>query len=381
MNKAVYDAIVVGTGPSGSTAAALLARRGYQVLALEKRRHPRYKVCGGAVSVRLDRLIGRDYHSVLEREVKNLVVTCGGGDSYTIPFDRPIAYMMMRDRFDAHLMQEARRSGCELREEEPVIQVRYDSGIAQVRTARGEYQAWTVIGADGIPSLVARRVLKRGPSPYAVGLESESVPIPNDPTIANGVLIDIGGVRGGYGWGFPKSDHLSCGVAVFRRDGQGLRHAYDRFIRSQPSFSSAGNHHTAGHLIPHFSSKAGPLVHEGAMVVGDAAGLVDPFLGEGIYYAIRSGQLAAEAVIRYLKEKIPLSTYEDAVKKEMYPEFNAASRVAWVVYHFPYLVYKLSRHKSRALVECGKILQGRSTYQDLWRACIDLRPRLRRLFR
>jgi geranylgeranyl reductase family protein len=381
MASKVYDTIIVGAGPSGSTVSTHLARRGYRVLVLEKQRHPRYKVCGGGLSVRVDRLLGQEYHEVLDRRVSHLVMTCGGDRSFTIPFESPIAYMMMRDRFDAYLMNKARAHGCDVREDEPAVRIRCDDGVVQVRTTRGEYQARTIIGADGIPSLVMREIFPRRDLFYAVGLESESVLFQDDRWTTDSVLIDIGAIRNGYAWIFPKRRHLSCGVATFHRDRQNMRQSYSSFIQSQPVLSPVENHHTAGHLIPHFSSGIGFLVHGRALVVGDAAGLVDPFLGEGIYYAIRSGQLAADAVIGFLEDQKPLSSYADAIEKEIYQEFRAASRIAWIVYRLPRLVFKLSIRHPGWLEEVGRILQGRSSYQDLWGRLSDLRRWFGRVFR
>ncbi len=369
----IYDTIVVGTGPAGSTAAYELTRRGYRVLAIEKRRHPRYKVCGGGLSTRVDRLLGQGYHAVLEREISRLVMACSRDHSYEVPFETPIAYMMMRDRFDAYLMDRARQAGCEIREDEPAIGVGDPKGVMEVKTPRGEYQARTLIGADGVPSLVAKGLFSQNVPSCAVGLEGEVPPMQGRSWSADSVLIDIGAIRWGYAWIFPKGDHLSCGTGTFYRGKQDVRKAYAEFVKGQSVLPPAEAQQTMGHLIPHFPQKAGPVVHHRALRVGDAAGLVDPFLGEGIYYAIRSGQLAAEAVAGFLKEERPLSSYEDAVRSEIYPELSAALKIARVVYHFPRLISKLSARHPGWLIGCGRVLQGRLSYQDLWRRCTDLR--------
>jgi geranylgeranyl reductase family protein len=376
----IYDAIVIGTGPAGSTAAYELSRRGYTVLALEKKRHPRYKVCGGGLSVRLDRILGSDYHGVLEQRIDRLILSEGGGRTFEVAFDAPITYMMMRDRFDAYLLDRARKTGSEVREDEPAIHLVRHNGTTVVRTARGEYLGRTVIGADGVPSLVSKDLFPKTQSTYAVGLEAEIPPSKGRPFDSNGVLIDIGAVQFGYGWIFPKTDHLSLGVATFHRIGQDIRRLYSGFVDNHLKGPGDGNHRVIGHLIPYFPTHSRRLVYQQACLVGDAAGLVDPFLGEGIYYAIRSGQLAAEAIEGFFKDGRPLSNYQDRVRRELYPEFFAASRIAWAAYRFPRLFFSLAHRYREAVVECGKILQGRSSYQILWRKCTDLRRWFSRAF-
>lgn len=369
----IYDTIVIGTGPAGSIAAFELARKGYRVLALEKKRHPRYKVCGGGLSVRLDNLIGRHYHAVVEQTVSRLVVTCDGESPFEVSFDAPLAYMTMRSRFDAHLINRAQEAGCELREDEPAQEIESLEKSIVVKTARGEYEGRTVIGADGAPSRVSRMLFPRNTIPLGVALECES-DLENGRAWANdSVLIDIGVIRRGYGWIFPKSLHLSSGVATFKRGKQDLRHIYDQWVTRHPTLSALKSPNIIGHLIPWFDADAGSLAGHRSVLVGDAAGMVDPFLGEGIYYAVWSGRLAAEAIGGFLKENLPLARYEEAVRTEIYPELTAATRFAEIIYRFPRIVFKITGRHPGWLKIYGKVLQGGLTYRTLWERRLDFR--------
>ena len=369
----IYDTIVIGTGPAGSTAAFELARRGYRVLALEKKRHPRYKVCGGGLSVRLDNQLGRHYHTVIEKTVTRMVVTCNGETPFEVSFGAPLAYLTMRSRFDTYLIRQAQEAGCDLRENEPAVEFKAFENSVVVCTPRGEYVGRTVIGADGAPSRVAKTLFPKNAIPLGVALESESVTATDQPWPDDSLLIDVGIVQGGYAWIFPKSDHLSSGLATFYRDRQDLRHLYSQWVLGQPAFSSMEQQQIVGHLIPRFSPKTASLAGHRALLVGDAAGMVDPFLGEGIYYGVWSGRLAAVAVTGFLKEKTPLARYEEAIRNEIYPELRAASRIARIVYRFPRFFFKLTARHPEWLKGYGKVLQGRLSYRDLWKRGLDLR--------
>jgi len=375
----IHDTIIIGTGPAGSTAAFELARRGYRVLALEKKSHPRYKVCGGGLSARLDNLLGRQYHATVEKTVTRLVMTCNGKTPFEISFDAPLAYMTMRSRFDAHLMHQAQEAGCELRENEPAVELTALENSILVRTSNGDYEARTVIGADGAPSRVAKTLFPNNAALLGAGLESEAAPAPGRSWSGDSVLIDIGIIRQGYAWVFPKSDHLSSGVATFHRTRLDLRFHYDQLVRAQPVLPASQQEQTAGHLIPLFSPKTVSLVGHRAVLVGDAAGMVDPFLGEGIYYAVWSGRLAAEAIAGFMKRETPLARYGETVRNEIYPELHAASRIASLVYRFPRLLFNLTADHPQWLKEYGKVLQGRLNYRGLWKRGLDPRNWIKRL--
>jgi len=369
----IYDTIIIGTGPAGSAAALELARRGCRVLALEKKRHPRYKVCGGGLSVRLDNLLGRHYHTVIEKTVTRMTITCGGAASFEVSFDAPLAYMSMRSRLDAHLIRQAQTAGCDLREDEAATGFETLRNSVVVRTPLGEYEALTVIGADGAPSRVAKTLFPMNALPFGIALEGEAAASAGGSWSDDGLLIDVGIIRGGYAWIFPKSEHLSSGVATFRRERQDLRLLYGQWVQGQPRLPSPDRQQIVGHLIPRFSPKAGSLAGNRALLIGDAAGLVDPLLGEGIYYGVWSGRLAADAVAGFLKGKTPLARYEERVRNEIHPELRVASRIAGVVYRLPRFFFNLTARHPEWLKGYGKVLQGRLTYQDLWRRGLDPR--------
>ena len=131
-----YDVVIVGMGPAGATAASALSRGGLAVLGFDKEAHPRYKVCGGGLSARVAQLLDPGFRSVVEHSVNGVQFVYRGQDPILIESSEPIAYMVMRDRFDQYLLQQAVRAGTNIRNGEGVIAVHQESDGVTVTTER-----------------------------------------------------------------------------------------------------------------------------------------------------------------------------------------------------------------------------------------------------
>ena len=367
-----YDVLIVGLGPAGATAAYELSRAGMSVLGLEKQMHPRYKVCGGGLSVRIDQILESDFKAVVEHTVYGIQFTYGGEEPFLIESPRPIAYMVMRDRFDHLLVEKARRAGAEVHEDERAVGfLQLPEGV-EVITDRGRYRTKVLIGADGANSIVAQRLfptrrLRRMPT-----LESEIV-IGQAPVYPGEgkILIDLGATASGYAWIFPKKERLSIGVAEFRGKAASPKGVFERFVRDEKGLASLDVPQPSGHPLPLYSSGGAMapvgLVGHRVLLVGDAGHLVDPLFGEGIYYAVRSAQIAAASVLgNFHDQRRSLLDYERAVTREIYAEFRIASRVARIVYTFPRLCHRLMHRYQEVINLYYDVLQGRETYQTFF---------------
>lgn len=142
-----YDVIVVGGGPGGSTAAYELARRGMKVGLFEQKRLPRYKACGGCLSLKIDHILESDFHLLMEKTVDGATFTFEGLDEFRVRSDRRVAYMVMRDRFDFFLAEKAQRAGAEVRSDERVLEVAETPEGVRVETGNGVYTARYLVGA------------------------------------------------------------------------------------------------------------------------------------------------------------------------------------------------------------------------------------------
>jgi geranylgeranyl reductase family protein len=369
----VYDALVVGLGPGGATAAYELSRAGLSVLAIDKHTHPRYKVCGGGLSVRIEQLLDPGFKSVVEETIFGFQFLYRGEESVTIESPSPIAYMVMRDRFDHHLAQQARSVGTEIHEGEQSQSFRHVPDGVEVTTDRGCYHAKVLIGADGANSQVAKSLFPDRRQRCIPTLESEIElgPGPQYP-VAGKAVIDIGACSKGYAWIFPKQGRLSVGVGEFQCKPGSLKKTFDRFIGEEKGLAGLDVPKPMGHPLPLFnrtelSPEPGPddLVKGQAMLVGDAGHLVDPLFGEGIYYAVRSAKMAAMTVLNQRHDRSKsLWDYELAVREQLYAEFRIASRLADIVYTFPRLCHRLLRPYQAVVQLYCEVLQGKETYQS-----------------
>ncbi len=381
LSQSYYDVIIVGMGPAGASAAYELSQAGLSVLGLEKQTHPRYKVCGGGLSARIEEILPPDFKTVVEDTVQRMIFSYGPKESYIVESTKPIAYMVMRSRFDQWLVQKAQQVGAVIHEDEPVRTLTNRSDGVEVKTTRARYHGRVVIGADGALSVVAQQLFPNRRLQKIPALESEVYPNSfQQHDYFNTALISLNAAKKGYGWIFPKKDGLSIGVGEFVRGMSRPKRSFQQFTRAEPTLTGFEVPSPQGHPIPVFNRSPGitdeqwngGLVHDRALLVGDAGHLVDPLLGEGIFYAVRSGQLAANNIVATLNHSSPrFDGYERAVIREFGREFQIASRLGRLVYGVPRSWHRwvgktFPGPYLGVLRRYCSMLQGQETYQTLW---------------
>ncbi len=283
---------VIGAGPAGSTAARLLAERGADVTLFEARRLPRPKLCGGGLTPKAQRLVPREALEVVERRVERVELRAPHLGSFRIEAPAATIAMVERTRFDLTLVEAAARAGAEVRDATPVLDIVEDETGVAIRTAGGRFAADVAVVADGEPSALSRR-LGLGGTPHRLALALE-VDLPFSSVVAPETAVLAFGLRGGYGWYFPKGDHANVGVGSYRAsEHRRLRGDLARFARDLGLDPSAG--HVRGHWIPQ-GLRTGPLASDRVVLAGDAAATADALFGEGISYALLSGVAAAQVI-------------------------------------------------------------------------------------
>jgi len=404
---ASYDAVVVGAGPAGSTAARLLAERGASVLLLDKHRFPRDKPCGGGVTLRaaaVQSASGGDLSPVIERTIYGARFSLRLGESFDRTYIKPLTYMTQRCRLDAHLAEKAAAAGADFHDGESVRFIDADgldvstpspsarpealegpsratpprrsamtAPLVSITTSHGKHRARVLIGADGANGVTGRA---SGLTPHfeeAVALEANLPSLPDIPKDwREYVGLDLGGLAGGYGWVFPKDEHLNLGVGAWKYAAFTLRPKLTELC-IRYGFDASRLENLRGHHLPLRTARS-PIAGGPIALVGDAAGLIDPLSGEGIHMAFASGRLAAENAMRYLAgETKSMAGYERAVDAELQPELDISRRLQ-ELFHFappPYLA--LMRRSEKFWLFFCHLIRGELTYLDFVRMIGPLR--------
>ncbi len=289
-----FDVAIVGGGPAGSTCAASCARAGLRTLLLEREKFPREKVCGDCLNPscwpvlnRLDlaQRIRALAHAKLDR-VEFIAISGQRMVVDLLPGDEG-EFAVKRSLLDALLLQRARELGAHVAEETTVTALIKDREWKIETANSGSFFARTLVGADGRNSTVARlcNLLPR-PERERIGLQSH-LPLPAD--FGNRVVLQF--LQYGYSGQAPVTDtELNVCLVAKPREIDALK------TWATKRFGVSRDH--AWRTITPLTRDPIPPGHENLFFIGDAARVVEPFTGEGIYYAMRSGELAADAIVK-----------------------------------------------------------------------------------
>ena len=323
------DILIAGAGPAGCAAAYDLAQAGKHVILLDKRSFPRHKPCACGLTRKTLKALRYSVDPVIERVCHEIVLQSAEAAT-TEPDSRrarstvrvktrnPICAMAVRERFDDFCLQQtllaARQGGSiELRKIDRILALRElpDFIELDVATPRGPetLRAPILIGADGSNGQTRRLVEQHGEAPsHDDGFALEAtVPYTALPaTLPNAaaphdLVFDFAPLPGGYGWLFPKADHINIGVGAFA-PATGASHAQLKQVTRALLLDYARQKlgvTTLSHITGQQLGMGGhTYIPRGrVLLVGDAAGLVDPLTGEGIHSAVVSGQAAAAAIL------------------------------------------------------------------------------------
>ena len=287
------DVLVVGAGPAGCAAAYGLVRSGLRVILLDRKRFPRMKPCGGALTIKaLDRL-PYSIAPVIRRVAYDLTVSLKGASRRTFPSAVPICVMTQRDEFDDYCFGQTLDAGAEF-ELIPNIEGCRDLGeVAEVALTDGRTMtARYIVGADGARSRV--RHLARGLGTLRRTFAVEGQVALSDCGPTPDMRFDFGYVPGGYGWVFHKGEHLNVGLySQYER----VRFGKNDLVEYASRFlGTTSVNHRIGYPIGVGGDRY-EVASKRIFLAGDAAGLADPLLGEGIHNALKSGQAAATAIL------------------------------------------------------------------------------------
>ena len=292
-----YDVLIVGAGPSGSATAIHLSRAGARVLLVDRARFPRDKPCGGGLTGRALKQAPCDVTPVVEHVVDRFRLRLRFGAQFERTSGEPLILMTQRRRLDAHLVEQAAAAGADVHDGVRITAVEVTADGIRATVDGSNVTATTLVGADGANGIVAKAAGLDGQIVYGVALEANVAWSAIDPArYQHTAVVELGQPRGGYGWVFPKGDHANLGVGGWGSEGPALREHLYRLAAAHdvPRGALAD---TRGHRLPMRRLGAATPARGRVLLVGDAAGLVDPLSGDGIYEAFTSARLAAETIL------------------------------------------------------------------------------------
>ena len=346
----VYDVVVVGAGPAGSSAARAAAAAGARVVVLDRAAFPRYKTCGGG-------LIGPSLAALpgappVRASITRVSLSLAGGRRRTRTAPQPCLRMVTRAELDAWLLAEAVAAGAEARVPCRVLSV--DDDV--VATDAGPVRAEVVIAADGTSSRLARELGVRL-SRVDLGLELELDAGALAGEWADRVHLDWGPIPGSYAWVFPKGDTLTVGVIAARGAGEATRGYLRDFVR-WVGLDRLRVVHDSGHLT-RCRTPSSPLGRGRVLLAGDAAGLLEPWTREGISFATRSGALAGTAAAAGAAGVV--ERYRAALSAELLPEMAAGERCLRAFEARPWAFHELIRSTPVGWRQIRRITGGETT--------------------
>jgi geranylgeranyl reductase family protein len=317
------DAIVVGGGPGGSTAAWTLARLGLKPLVLDAAVFPRVKICAGWVTraALADLDLDPDKYPRTIQPFRACVLEFEDGRHRT-DWQRPASYGSIRREFDHYLLERAAEAGADVRCGVRVKQVTAGADGISVETDRGTFEAPVIVGAGGHRCPVAKALGDVSEHECVVAAQESETRLTSEwadklrPFMAAPELYVEPDLRG-YGWYFPKQDFVNVGIGITGGSDGSLPRRRDALVASlrasgrlpaeMPIEPFKGHAYVVRRQAPR--TLAGPRF----CLIGDAAGLARDLSGEGIGPAIQSGKLAAQAVAAFLRSGRPLEHYAQRI--------------------------------------------------------------------
>ena len=362
------EVAIIGAGPSGSIAAYQLATAGLEVVLLDRAKFPRDKPCGGGVTVRCERTLPFSIDPVIEDVITDADIRIRNESSVLQSSGSVLTYMTQRSRLDAFLADKAQEAGANFRDGEQVTDILSRSGNGfLVNTRSGtEIRAQVLLGADGANGITGNRLGFDSHSEGAIALEGNVYfpdGVPRE--FEHKVILNFGYLTQGYGWIFPKSDHINIGVGGSRSSGGKRLKAAMYKLAEIYGIAYDSITEIKGHHLPmrHHDSA---ISIDGAALLGDAAGLVDPLSGEGIFAAFQSGMAVAPIVEQYLSSEVDsLSGYQLELQKELIPEIETSEALMRIFHTYPRPFVWMLQHIDLFWVGAIELIRGDSTYLDL----------------
>jgi geranylgeranyl reductase family protein len=363
-----FDAIVVGGGPAGSMAAYFLAKSGVRTALVDAHAFPRAKACGGGLQVRTMQSIPFDVSHLLRGSFNRMTLTFGLRDPLTRAYPDPFGYSILRTEFDHFLLLKAEQAGARVFLGSPVRSLEVpEHGPVTVAVGASELKGEILVGADGANSVVRARINRREDYFWQAAVYCE---VPEEEINAErfsneAMVIDWGTLPSGYAWAFPKRGFVNVGAGGPVRLARHLKQYVQQFVDSTRLLKRNGPLALVGHQLPTMTSRS-RLSARRVLLVGDAAGMVEPFTGDGISFACQSAKIASDCILdAFARRDWDLRGYDARIRSEIVDDLVWSRKLLSISVSFPSLIYKLFRSNDRVWNTFCRTLRGEETFHRL----------------
>lgn len=295
-----YDVIIIGAGPAGSCAAYVLARSKINVLVIDKHHFPRYKPCAGGLTAKTFRSFDFPISTEVKYSTNSVVASYKNQVFHKISGNKTLTKMVERTEFDNFLIKKAIASGATFLDGMKVTEVNWENGEFSVKIDEQLFRCDYLIGADGTNSIVNRtfNIVERNLYGFAIEV---NCPVSKENIKKFDMTFDFGTVPNGYLWIFPKDKYVCVGAYTTNKKMKNIqKYLYD-YIEELGLVPESQE--LKGHIIPYYGINYKQPDFP-CILVGDAAGFGEYWTGEGIYYAVKSGMIAAEVIVSSIKSRV-----------------------------------------------------------------------------
>jgi len=376
----MYDAVVVGAGPGGATSAYYLAKAGYKVALIDKSKFPRFKPCGDGISIRtvydLDFKIPDE---VIHQNLYGASLISDRNELFIGRVDRKVGFTSTRNDFDHFLVQKAHDIGVDLFESTNIKNLSKNNGSYTVSSKDQDFQGKFIIGADGANTKIGRLSgLYKQPSPDQNGIavrtyiefsESEF----NQFVVGKDILeLYFFPIPMGYGWVFPLRNAINIGIGGIASEmnplNEKFRDFYNKLFKIR-GMEPKPYQHYQGHPLPPGGFDR-TIAKDRILLIGDAAGLIDPFSGEGIHWAVRSGKEASSLIIKAFEGEDPelvARKYERYVDSNITKNLKSALKATYRIHDHLNKFFRVLKYNTQAIYYFVNLADGTDDYISLMR--------------
>ena len=372
-----FDLVVIGSGPGGSAAAMSGLKRGLSVALVDKRAFPRDKLCGGLFTGRSEKAMRAIFDLGVTEDLfvtsTHMRFSASGEVLADIP-DAPPVHLTMRRDFDEMLHNAAVAAGAQPFLGQPLHEIDFDANIARLKDGT-EISYKVLIGADSVNTMVGRLLHGRPFDPQTIGFGLE-IETPLTDARDSAVEVDFDAAEWGYGWSFPKRKTITVGVGGINSENDDMKANMAAYV-DQTASDTALKY--KGHFLPFGDYKKEPG-RKNVLLIGDAAGLVDPITGEGIALAMESGDHGAQAAADAIAKGQPNAAYDGYLKRVKPIQRSLDQAKQWRLIMFPQVMqgsFKKAFKKGSSLQrKYLELLAGEAEYNDLRGALVRRIPKI-----